>query len=187
MRIWNSLLLGLKSLISFKGKMDVFVKMVSVVPPWIMPDCAEDKDSLCSSIFIFSPFFWMQDEKKFRKCVGQTSIFTVQWLGRKGAPLVHLPVGVGTWPFLCAELSSVKQSKNKFSESEKSYLSLPTLYFSYLFLSMLYFVPKGKKPGMYSLGRKDKGEKLYCFGNYLVELLQANWWVYVYQVQRLSY
>lgn len=112
----------------------------------------------------------MQDEKKFRKYAGQTYIFTVQLQGSKGAPLVHLLVGVETWPFLSAELLSVKLSKNKFSTSEKSYLSLPTLRFSYLFLSMLYFVPKAKKPGMYSLGKKDKREKLYCFGNDLVEL-----------------
>lgn len=78
------------------------------------------------------------------------------------------------WPFSSAELLSVKLSKNKFSTSEKSYLFLPTLCFSYLFLSMLYFVPKRKKQGMYSLGRKDKREKLYSFGNDLIELLQAN-------------
>lgn len=32
MRIWNSLLLGSKSLIGFKGKLDVFVKTVPVMP-----------------------------------------------------------------------------------------------------------------------------------------------------------
>lgn len=144
---------------------------------WNMPDCTEDEDTLCSGIFIFSPFFWMQDEKNSESMQARHTswdVFTVQSQGSKSAPLVHLSVGAETWPFSSAELLSVKLSKNKFSTSDESYLFLLTLYFTYLFLSMLYFFPKGKKPGMYSLGRKDKREKLYCFGNDLAELLQAS-------------
>lgn len=78
------------------------------------------------------------------------------------APLAHLSVGVETWPYSSSKLLSVVLSKNKSSTSEKSYLLLSTLY----------FVPKGKKPGMCSLGGKDKREKLYHFGNDLAEFLQ---------------
>lgn len=47
------------------------------------------------------------------------------------------------------------------------------LYFSYFFFSStLYFVPKEKKPGMYSYSVKNKREKLYLFGNGFAEFLQ---------------
>lgn len=89
-------------------------------------------------------------------------VFGIQLQGRMCAPLVQLSVGVETWPYSSSELLSVKLSKTISSTSEKSDLFLPALY----------FVPRGKKPGMYSLGRKDKKEKLYRFGNDLAEFLQ---------------
>ena len=138
-----------------------------------MPD--RTGDTLCSDIFIFSPSFWMQHEKISESTQARYTpwdVFAIQLQGSMCAPLVHLSVGVETWPYSSSELLSVKLRKTKSSTSEKSYLFLPTLYFSCLFLSMLYFVPKGKKPGMSSFGRKDKREKLYHFGSDLAEFLQ---------------
>lgn len=172
MRIWNSLVLELKTLISFKGKLDVFVKMVPVMPMEYAWLCRRWRYSVLWH-FYFHPFLLDVGWEKNFKSMQAGQIFTVQLQGSKGAPLMHLTVGTETWPFSSAELLWGKLSKTKFSTSEKSYLFLPTLYFSYLFLSVLYFVPKGKKPGTYSLGRKDKREKLYCFGNDLFDMLQA--------------
>lgn len=127
---------------------------------WNMPDCTEDEDTLCSGIFIFSPFFWMQDEKNSESMQARHTswdVFTAQSQGSKSAPLVHLSVGVEIWPFSSAELLSVKLSKNKFSTSDESYLFLLTLYFTYLFLSMLYFFPKGKKQECTPLVGRIKG------------------------------